>query len=355
MADLHPVYLLLGPESGNKSARIREIRALCREKNGGEDPEIHRFYPFETEKSEILEALVGQSLFNSHSLVVLAEAENLKAAPAADIAAYLAHPNPDATLIITSSETRVAAAISKAVPKGQTEMFWELFEGQKRQWVMDFFRSRRLTITIEAVELLLSLIDNNTQELKIACTQMAQFFQAELPDEQARQDLEIDEDEVEKFIYHSREESVFTLFEQIANGNLERALDILRTLRLNRDTEMIQLFGGLLWQLRRLYSFKALIEDGDTESQAYFSTTVLGKPAPIKGKKNQQIYSNAAKHYSVPDIERSIITLGETDRLSREMGSSFEQLLGERLIYSIICRGGRSSNAAEQGLSSALL
>jgi len=167
------VYLLLGPESGEKSSKLKEIRALCREYNGGDEPEIHRFYPFETEQGEILSALQNSSLFASHRLVVLSEADELKAPVAAMITSYLAKPSDSATLVIISSKNSVHQSIMKAVPNKQRIMFWELFENQKKDWLIRYFKQQGLEISLEAVELILSLVENNTQELRIVSARFA--------------------------------------------------------------------------------------------------------------------------------------------------------------------------------------
>jgi len=56
------VYLLLGPESGEKSQYVKNIREELKSLHG-ESPELYRFYPFETENGEILQVLRNRSLF----------------------------------------------------------------------------------------------------------------------------------------------------------------------------------------------------------------------------------------------------------------------------------------------------
>ena len=63
-----PVHLLLGPETGEKEQSLKQIRDALR-KESGSDLEMHRFYPFETEKGEIFVALNNNSLFAESRLV----------------------------------------------------------------------------------------------------------------------------------------------------------------------------------------------------------------------------------------------------------------------------------------------
>ena len=69
--------MLLGPEAGEKGSRLKEIRNALRSEFGA-DPEIHRFYPFETQNGEIITTLVNNSLFSDHRLVILSQAEELQ-------------------------------------------------------------------------------------------------------------------------------------------------------------------------------------------------------------------------------------------------------------------------------------
>ncbi len=335
-----PAYLLLGPESGNKSKRIREILALCKEFNSGEDAEIHRFYPFETENGEILAALQNASLFSPYRLVILAEAENLKAAQAQLIAGYLKKPSDSVTLIITSSQNSVHASLTKVIPTKQREMFWELFENQKKDWIIAYYRKRNIQITRDAIDLMLSLVENNTQDLRIVSQQLASYMGIIHEEREKTGPLQITEDDIEQYIFHSKSESVFTLFEKLADRDLEATLEILQALQLSREADPIKLFGGLLWQFRRLYSFMSLIDEGESESVACNKAAVLGKSAAIRGKHNQKIYHQASNKYSIPDIQHIISYICTIDGQMREFGNPLQPVLFDRLIYTIIRHGG---------------
>ncbi len=335
-----PAYLLLGPESGNKSQRIKEILSLCRNFNSGEDAELHRFYPFETENGEILAALQNASLFAPYRLVILAEAENLKAAQAQMIAAYLKNPSDTATLIITSAQNSVHASLTKVIPTKQREMFWELFDNQKKDWIISYYRSKNIQITRDAVDLMLSLVENNTQDLKVVSQQLASYMGVIHEEKEAAGPMKITEDDIEQYIFHSKSESVFTLFEKIADRDLEGTLEILQALQLSREADPIKLFGGLLWQFRRLYSFMSLIDEGEPESVACNKAAVLGKSAAIRGKHNQKIYHQASNRYTLPDIQHIISYICTIDGQMREFGNALQPVLYDRLIYTIIRHGG---------------
>jgi len=337
---IQPAYLLLGPESGDKGQWIKECRAGLREQYGT-DPEIHRFYPFETENGEVLTALGNNSLFADHRLVILSQAEDLSATQITQLAGYLAHPSQSATLLIVSNETSLSAKLSSALSKDQVKVFWEMYDDRKPDWVRAFFRKSNMAIQDEAIELLLELVENNTQELKNTCSQLIQFLAA---NHTGFADP-ITEDDIENYVFHSRQESVFSLFEQIATGTLEKALAVLHTLLRSGEGDSVPLLAGLLWQFRRLASFTELLGQGNGTDQAYKNTTVLGKNAALRRKKDQNTYTVATQRYTLAQIRSIIARLGEYDIRTREMGTDFQQLLLEEFLYVCMEKQGEAPAA----------
>lgn len=333
-----PVYLLLGPETGDKGQRIKDIRTELRQQTGGE-PELHRFYPFETENGEMFVALDNNSLFSEHRLVILSQADELSAAQATQLVEYIGHPSSTATLLIVSNETSIASKLMSAVPKAQTEVFWEMFENKKADWVRTFFRRAGMTINNNAIDLLLDLVENNTQELKNTCSQLIVFLQAD-PE---HQDQPVTEDDIDSYIYHSRQESVFSLFEHIACGELERALSTLQVLIRGGEGDAIPLIAGLVWQFRRLLSVQVLRKEGASMQEALSGASVFGQKSPIRRRKDQDLYAAACNRYSLEDIQRIIALLSDYDIRTREMGADLQQTLLEHCLYLIIDKKGIST------------
>jgi DNA polymerase-3 subunit delta len=125
-----------------------------------------------------------------------------------------------------------------------------------------------MTLDPEALDDLLEMVENNTEELKRAC-EMLNFYFSE--------GAHIGSEDVDHILYHSKEESVFTLFDKIAARDLEGALDIYSKLRLAAQGEIVQLLGGLLWQIRKLLETALLLEAGINPDQAFRSLKIFGK------------------------------------------------------------------------------
>ena len=332
-----PSYLLLGPETGEKEQRLKEIRNELR-KQIGSDPELHRFYPFETENGEIFAALDNNSLFAEYRLVLLSQAESMSASLTTSIAQYLAHPSTSATLVIISSDTSVSAKIMKAVPKENTKVFYELFDNQKADWVRNFFRRFGLTVTSDAIDLLLDLIENNTQELRTVCTQLAMFWQT------GEKQAAIGEDDVEAYIHHSRQEDAFTLFPEIASGAFKQSIDTLHSILGSGDSGApILLVSGLLWQFRRLLSIQEAIAYGKSEYEAFASASVLGKASSVRNPRDKATYHTALATYSLEQCRNIITVLADADISTKEAGTDMVELVLEQMIYRIIIKKGEKT------------
>ncbi|MCF7945068.1 MAG: DNA polymerase III subunit delta [Spirochaetia bacterium] len=345
-------YLLLGPETGKKSAFIKNLYGKAR-KHWGDDVELHRFYSFELESGKLLSMLQNNSLFAEHQVFILAQVENLQQGPQSELLSYLAHPSDAITLIMTSSEVRVHKKIMDAVPKANQIIFWELFENQKQDWLKAYFRHHSMRIDDETISLILDLVENNTQEMKLVCDQFVSYLRtgkkAGKDDEKNIAKAEkagisdiitITEDDVEQFIYHSRKENVFSLFKKMAALDLRGSLEIYRSLYLAGEAYPVQLIAGLLWQFRRLHSYVQHLKDRFSPEDAQKKVKVLGKPAAIRGRGNQAMYAQAAANYSLRDIRRCIVLLQRYDIQVRSVRTDLESTVMELLLYRIIVRSG---------------
>ncbi len=330
------VHLLLGPETGNKEQLLKQIRDALK-KETGSDLEMHRFYPFETEKGEIFVALNNNSLFAEHRLVILSQAESLNAPMVDSLVEYIAKPSTTATLIIISGELYISSKLMKAVPKENTKTFYELFDNQKFRWVQDFFQKYGLTITPDAIDLLLSMVENNTQELRTISSQLTLFWKT------GEQAGPITEDDIQTYIHHSRQEDAFTLFPYIIKGDLKASIASLHAILGSGDSSSgILLVSGLLWQFRRLLSIQGQIQGGASEYEAFSGAKVLGKGTAIRSPRDKTVYHQGRETYSKEECRSIITVLAEADIATKEAGSDMLPIVLERMLYRIISCKGRA-------------
>ncbi len=321
-----PVYLLLGPEIGEKHRFLRELSEKVVEKGG----EVERFYAFDADMNDIIQRLRTGSLFGDHRLVILQAAEQIKAAgDIENLLGYLKNPAADATLVLESDEVKISRKLQQAVGQDGTRIFWEMFDNQKPGWIMSYMRRQGRSIEPDAVEYMLEIVANNTEELQRVCDAVC------LVTDEAHT---ITTDDVETHMYHSREESVFTLFDAVGTRNLESSLEILHAILLSDSAQPVQLLGGMLWQVRRLLAFRRLLDQRYGHTEACNS---LG----IKGKRAQKSMQHAAERYLTTDLEYVIQRIAATDEQLRSSRPAWHQLLLERFLFDVIVNTGEARRA----------
>ncbi len=322
------IRLLLGPEEGEKSAFIQNVRENLG--RGGEPPEVTRFYAGESRMADVLLCLRNQTLFSRHRLVILVDAEEVrKAEDVAALVEYAGSPASDATLLIVSSgfASEIDRKIVAAVPKEAQKIFWELFDNQKQGWVAGFFRQKKITIAPEAVDYILDMVENNTRDMRSECERLAVFFGP---------GAAIGLESVEQYIYHSKEENVFTLFDRLCARQLAASAEVLDTILLSREADATQLAGGLLMQFRRLATLKRMLSDNYPPAEAFPKLRIFSK-------RNQKTYTEGCGAFTLADMETILQLLTAFDERFRSVRSDLHGLLLHLLVYYIVQKAGQGA------------
>ena len=327
------LYLLLGPEEGEKDAYLRKLLESIATEHGG-PPEVHRFYPFEADLHEALAVLANGSLFASFRLAVFHNAEQLNTKRDVELlGGYTAHPAPDTALVLLSAEVgRMDKRIEALVSKERKVIFWELFESQKQGWVNAFFRARGMSVEPQAVDFLLDMVENNTRELQTICERLALFF---------GKGSRIGYQDVERLLYHSKEENGFTLFERLAARDLEPSLEVLAKILLSRDSDAVQLLALLSAQMRKLFAYQRLLGEnyGAAEAAARLE---------IRGKRQQQIFAEASRRYSLEELRRITRLTALFDYRARSLKAALHPTLLQLYLYYAVVRGGLPPEAGDR-------
>lgn len=331
MAKSHaPVYLLLGPEEAERRGFIKQITQGL-EKQFGE-VEVHRFYAFDASLLDALPLLRSGSLFGGHTLILIHNAEEIKKKEEADaFSAYCKNPSETGTLILTSDRPGIDKRLEKAVSRDQKRIFWEMFENQKQGWLINYARKRGVSLDPEAAELILELVENNKLALAAEIDRLCLFFPERIGPE-----------DVETYIYHAKEENVFTLFGILAEAEFQGSLEILEKLLLSSEHHPVQLVAGLLWQFQNLLAIKS-------GEEAHRSLEELFTQLNIRSKRNQRIYATAAKRYDLDSCENIVLALNETDELLRSTPSAMHPGLLRDLVYNVVVRKGRFHRSPSGG------
>jgi DNA polymerase-3 subunit delta len=316
-------WLLNGPETGERSIFLQQLKKKLIDQFG-EEPEQHRFYPFESTVSDIIALVKNGSLFSAWKLIIIGQSDLLKKTEIDELKSYMAAPADNAVLIFLSDETSLKNGLGKIIPKQNQKIFWEMFESQKKGWLSGFFRNRKIEIEAEAIELLLSLIENNTSDMKKECEKLAIFF---------GEGALISKAEIENFFYHGKEENVFSLFNRIALSDFAGSIEILQKIMLGNETNTVQLLGGLMWQIRNLQGIAEDIRNGESFQSACYKNN-------IRGKKAQAVYSEALKHYSVKNLRDIISLTADYDIKLRTARMEQREITAQLYLYSLIIQKG---------------
>jgi DNA polymerase-3 subunit delta len=311
----------LGPEIGEKQDAIGDIRRSM-QKQYGAAPEETSFYAGETSVSEMVSVLRNSSLFSDTRLIFIKNAEVLKKKDEIELlSSYMNAPQDDTTLILLSDEIGIDKGLEKTLRKDDKRIFWELFENKKTEWVTNFFRREGYRITAEGIEAVLELVENNTDSLRRECSRLMLFVGKDKP---------VGEADVEQWLSHTREESAFTLFSRVAEGDFSRALEILHTL-LGAKEKSRAILAALASCFRKLRDFIALSSAGVMDDFEY-------KKIGLGSNKLRREYAAAGQRYSMDAADNCLACTAETDLLLNFMnaGLELEAVLMDVYLYKII-------------------
>ena len=321
-----PLWLFTGPELGERNDALEALRKSAEKKYGQLDN--HLFYAADNSIAVVLDAIQNGSLFAEARFAVVRNAEAIKKKEDIQALTQWAEQTPTedgAFLVLISDEIGIDKKIEALVPKDHKKIFWELFENKKQEWIRRFFAQSKIGIEQEAIEVLLELVENNTEALKTTCAHISLFFEPG-----ATLTAEI----VERLLAHNKEETPFTLFDALSNANLEYALNIRQKLTLSKESSPVQLIAGLTYCFRRLRDWHNLAQTGGLDD---FNL----KKSGFTSKKAIDQYRRASKQWNEQTVYRIISLLNKTDMQIRMMGQELSGVLLDTCLYSIIHNQGR--------------
>lgn len=326
-----PLYLFTGPEFGKRDDAVASVKNSLIKKLGPVDE--HLFYLVETPFSQIMTILQSGTLFSSGVCIVCKNAELLKKKEDIKMLSdWMEKPEQSSALILISDEVTVDSKLEKIIPKANRQKFWEMFDSEKLPWLLKFFSQNGYRITSDAASLILELIENNTQALKTECSRFFVCFP---------KDHEITESDVNSILTHTREENVFSLFNQMTQYSVqpekrfESALEIFQKIRLSNDSSSVKILMGLASCFRKLILWNKVMEENPYADD--FTLKTQGFPKPM-----QTQYRNAAKIWTTGQATAILALISSTDMEIRTGGTLMESILLQKLLYEIIIKKGSS-------------
>lgn len=326
MAKDKPIYLFTGPELGDRNDAVNTVKNAQKKQFG--DIDEHSFYLLETPLNQVMTILQSGTLFSDGVCVVCKNAELIKTKDDVQMVAdWIENADPSSVLILISDEVTVDSKLEKLIPPANRKKCWEMFDDKKLPWVTSYFSKNGYYIQSSAAQLILDMVENNTQALKNECSRFFVCFP---------KDHQITEEDVEKILTHDREENAFSLFNLMSDSTikpevkLEKSLSILQKIRLSKDNSSVMIIAGLTSCFRKLIAWH---KEGESA---------------IPGKLMQKQYRSAAKVWSVGQTAAILAELSSTDMEIRSGGALMEDVLLQKLIYEIVVKKGAKMASISQ-------
>jgi DNA polymerase-3 subunit delta len=307
-------YIFLGPELGKKQDAVDVIKKKY------PDSEESVYYAGETQVNTIADTLQNINLFASNRIVILKDAHLIKKKDEVELlVSCLKNTDENTVLILLSDEIKIASGLENAVPSNSRQVFYEMFEKEKNEWLRLFFKREGINISNDSIDIILELVENNTAALKNECSRLISFLPKDKP---------ITPEDIEKWLSHNREESAFTLFSRIASGDLGKALESVSVMLAAKES-MQGILAGLAWCFRKLGDYLFLKETGDINNFAELRKIGLSSP------KAKDDYAAAARRYNIDDVEACLALTAEYDLLLRSPVAALENILMDRYLIAI--------------------
>ena len=335
-------HIFLGPELGKKQEAVDNVK----KKFPGAEESV--FYAGETPIGLIVDTLQNHSLFAESRIVIVKNAELIKKEDGIDLlVSCIKNLEKNTALILLSDEIRLSAGLDDAVPKENRQVFYELFEREKAEWLRRFFKHEGFNIDSDGIDTILEMVENNTAALTRECSRLLYFLKASNRSRasegsrtsEGSQNRAVSAEDIEKWLSHNREESAFTLFSRIAAGDLSKALESTAAMLAAKESAQSILIGkpgkaGLIWCFRKLGDYLALLETGEVNN---FELKKIGLSAP----KARDDYAAAARRYNADAVEACLALTAEYDILFRSPAAALEGVLMDRYILAIFNAANR--------------
>lgn len=309
------VYLFPGPEIGAKKTHIDSLIGKISEKNA---VERHSFYGGDNHPSEAVHLLKTPSLFGERTIVVfynidLITKKNEKSA----LAEYCKNPLGDGILILCSDDIRIDKSLDSTIPKERKKVFWELFENQKKGWLIHFFKEHGKTIAPDAIETFLELVENNTEALSKAGETLLFTCGGE---------PHVTSDMVETALYHSKDENVFTLFSKMAHRDVEEVLDIWTSISAVGKEDPSRMTAVLYGQFTKLLSIK-------TGFSLRFPFDEAASKVGIRNKKAKETFLAGCNSYTIDELKKIIDRISLFDLRMRQSAGKIKDMEFQFFLY----------------------
>lgn len=320
--NMKAAWLFVGPEIGLKKQKIETVKKEIAQKYG--ELECHRLYAYDSNVYDLVNLLQSISLFSAPIFVEYRNAELIKDKAEIEVLEnWIKNAVPDrlSFLILETEEFSVNKKLEACFAADQKQIFWELFENKKQDWIRNFFAANKMSISTDAIEAILNLVENNTDALKNECRHLALFFDP---------GKHIEEEEITELLSHNKDEDVFSLFDSLTYNDYEKTCNIFNKLVLSKNFSPVPFILGLSYCFRRLADIQHFLqESGEAPSQNKLIR--FG----VSGKKAYAQTTRALQLWNEQELNDILLLLNNFDLTIRKSGTALQTPLLEVLLLKI--------------------
>ena len=288
--EIKPVYIFTGDQVHLIEKSLSEIRS----KVLGSDDDMNYvvFHGDSCSAEEILENVMTMPMFSSNKIIVVKNAEKLKAKDLESLEPYLESPSPQATLIMIFSDGKAPKIKKKKLPRFN----FSLEKGNAVSAVRQEAQNLGFKISPKAAQTLIALVGEDLQELTNELIKLSLY---------RSQGSTIEIEDIENHTRRAQFGDVFALINAISKKDKRGAQKALLDLE-EQGEEPLSVLSRLIWRFRLIWKAKEL------------SDQKVPKAEILKELKISQgafyYLSQDLKKYSYQDISRIMGLLMDCDK-----------------------------------------
>lgn len=305
--DLKPVYYIYGAEDYLAEEALNEIKSSSL-KGGFESMNYHAYDGKSASPEDVISVASTFPAFSERRVVVLKNAESIKAAQEKEYYEYIKNPSPFACLVFMSGTAKIdksADFFRLLDKKGYLKACGRLHERDLLLWIKKEAKGQGKEITDTVARKLLLIAGDRLREVKGELDKIILF---------AGEKRTVDDSDVEEAGLDCREETIFNLSDAIGSKDLKRALKVFGKVS---GEEPVKVLGAISRQIRILLKLKALIKKGVIGPRLAGAVGV--PPFHLEG------YVKRSRCFTERELKNAILTLkaADTDLKTGRMPGKF--------------------------------
>ena len=253
---IRSVYYLFGDDDYIKDESYAKIREAVLK---GAIPDFNSdiFYGGEVEVSRLLSAASTLPVMASRRLVVLRDADRLKAAEEAELLPYLEAPSPETTLLLTGRSVDKRKKFFLAIGRnGAAVEHSPPYEREMPKWIRWVAKKRGFHVSDEACAFLVDIIGNDIAAVANEIEKVSLYVGD-------RKNIELED--IEAISVDLKSRTVFQLIDAIGTKNLKSSLENLKKLLEGGESTLL-ILSMILRQIRLIWTALDILNKGGREA-----------------------------------------------------------------------------------------